>query len=81
MHRYDHDMYIMRYVGILRMYISQVNIRVLSTHISIKYSIPSSKNRYIYKVWTIPFPSRCNILVKCFSYDVFIGYIHAKQLI
>ena len=35
--RYDHAMYIMRYVGMMRIYISQVCMR-------------SAENRYIYKV-------------------------------
>ena len=34
---YDHDMYVMKYVGILKIYISQV-------------STMSAQNRYIYKV-------------------------------
>ena len=34
---YNHDMYVMKYVGILRIYISQVSMR-------------SAENRYIYKV-------------------------------
>ena len=34
---YDHDMYVMKYVGMLRIYISQVSMR-------------SAENRYIYKV-------------------------------
>ena len=36
-HEYDHDIYIMKYVDMLRIYISQVSIR-------------SAENRYIYKV-------------------------------
>ena len=36
-HQYDHDMYVMTYVCMLRIYISQVSIR-------------SSEIRYIYKV-------------------------------
>ena len=41
----------------------------------------SAQDRYIYKVWKGPVPARCNIVFKCFSYDVFMGYIHPKQLI
>ena len=66
----------MKYVGMLRIYISQVSIRVVR-YISIKYIYIRI---YIYKVQKVPVLARCNILLKCFSYDVFMGYIN-KQLI
>ena len=79
---YDHDMYVMKYVGMLRIYISQMNIRSAEyIYISIKYSIRSTKNRYIYDIQKVPILARCNIVFKDFSYDVCIGYIHPKQLI
>ena len=40
----------------------------------------SDKNICIYKVQKVPVLARCNILLKCFSYDVFMGYINWKAV-
>ena len=78
----DHDMYVMKYVGMLRIYIPEVSMRsAKNRYISIKYSILSANNTYIYEVWKVLAPAKCHIVFKCFSYDVFMGYIHLKQLI
>ena len=46
---------------------------VLTIDISIKYSIMSAQDRYIYTVQKVPVLARCTIVFKCFSYDVFMG--------
>ena len=45
----DDDMYVMKYVGMLRIYIPEVSMRSAEKrYIYIKYSIPSGNNTYIY---------------------------------
>ena len=59
--RYDHDMYIMRYVHILRIYISQISMR-------------SAENRYIYIIYIYIYILKSSCIFRVLRIDTSIQY-------
>ena len=58
-----------------------VKLHHMRLDISIKYIVRIAQNRCIYKLQNVPVLARFNILLKCFSYNVFMAYIQLRHLI